>query len=145
MDTKDIMLKITGRQFEGDTPQEKMEFVTEGKMYEREGATYLVYDESEFSGFPGCKTSLKLKGNHVRMKRIGADLETGTVMEFESGKRFTSKYDTPFGIMDMEILTDRVDNNLRDDGTGNIDIDYHVSLEGTLEGRNELRIEVLPS
>ena len=145
MDTKDIMLKITGRQFEGDTPQEKMEFVTEGKMYEREGATYLVYDESEFSGFPGCKTSLKLKGNHVRMKRIGADLETGTVMEFESGKRFTSKYDTPFGIMDMEILTDRVDNNLKDDGTGNIDIDYHVSLEGALEGRNELRIEVLPS
>lgn len=145
MDTKDIMLKITGRQFEGDKPQEKMEFVTEGKMYEREGATYLVYDESEFSGFPGCKTSLKLKGNHVRMKRIGADLETGTVMEFESGKRFTSKYDTPFGIMDMEILTDRVDNNLKDDGTGNIDIDYHVSLEGALEGRNELRIEVLPS
>lgn len=142
MDTKDIMLKIVGRQFDGDTPQEKMEFVTEGKMYERGGATYLVYDESEFSGFPGCKTSLKLKGNHVRMKRIGDDLEAGTVMEFESGKRFTSKYETPFGIMDMEILTDRVDNNLSEDGTGNIDIDYHVSLEGTLEGRNELRIEV---
>ena len=142
MDTKDIMLKIVGRQYDGDEPQEKMEFVTEGKMYERGGATYLVYDESEFSGFPGCKTSLKLKGNHVRMKRIGDDLEAGTVMEFESGKRFTSKYETPFGIMDMEILTDRVDNNLSEDGTGNIDIDYHVSLEGTLEGRNELRIEV---
>lgn len=142
MDTKDIMLKIVGRQYDGDEPQEKMEFVTEGKMYERGGATYLVYDESEFSGFPGCKTSLKLKGNHVRMKRIGDDLGTGTVMEFESGKRFTSKYETPFGIMDMEILTDRVDNNLSEDGTGNIDIDYHVSLEGTLEGRNELRIEV---
>lgn len=142
---KDIMLKITGRQFEGDKPQDKMEFVTEGKMYERGGATYLVYEESEFSGFPGCKTSLKLKGNHVRMKRIGNDLETGTVMEFESGKRFTSKYDTPYGIMDMEILTDRVDNNLSENGTGNIDIDYHVSLDGALEGRNELKIEVSES
>ena len=139
---KDIMLKITGRQYEGDEPQEKMEFVTEGKLFERGGATYLVYDESEFSGFPGCKTSLKLKGNHVRMKRTGNDLETGTVMEFESGKRFTSKYETPYGIMDMEILTDRVDNNLSENGTGNVDIDYHVSLEGALEGRNELRIEV---
>ena len=142
MDMKDIMLKITGRQFEGDEPHDKMEFVTEGKMYERGGATYLVYDESEFSGFPGCKTSLKLNGNHVRMKRIGSDLETGTVMEFESGKRFTSKYDTPYGIMDMEILTDRLDNNLSEDGTGNIDIDYHVSLDGAFEGRNELKIEV---
>ena len=142
MDMKDIMLKITGRQYEGDEPQEKMEFVTEGKLFERGGATYLVYDESEFSGFPGCKTSLKLKGNHVRMKRTGNDLETGTFMEFESGKRFTSKYETPYGIMDMEILTDRVDNNLSENGTGNVDIDYHVSLEGALEGRNELRIEV---
>lgn len=145
MDMKDIMLKIVGRQFDGDKPQDRMEFVTEGKMYERGGATYLVYDESEFSGFPGCKTSLKLKGNRVRMKRIGGDLEGGTVMEFESGKRFTSKYDTPYGIMDMEILTDRVDNNLSEDGTGNIDIDYHVSLEGAMEGRNELRIEVSES
>ena len=64
-------------------------------------------------------------------------------MEFESGKRFTSKYETPYGIMDMEILTDRVDNNLNEQGTGNVDIDYHVSLEGAVEGRNELRIEVL--
>ena len=145
MDMKDIMLKITGRQYEGDKPQEKMEFVTEGKMYERGGATYLIYDESEFSGFPGCKTSLKLMGDHVRMKRTGDDLETGTVMEFESGKRFTSKYETPYGIMDMEILTDRVDNNLTENGTGNVDIDYHVSLDGALEGRNELRIEVSSS
>ena len=45
--------------------------------------------------------------------------------------------------MDMEILTDRVDNNLNEQGTGNVDIDYHVSLEGAIEGRNELRIEVL--
>jgi len=142
MDMKDIMLRIVGRQFEGDEPKDNMEFVTEGKMYERGGATYLVYDESEFSGFPGCKTSLKLKGEHVRMKRIGEEAGAGTVMEFESGKRFTGKYETPYGELDMEILTDKVDNNLDADGNGNVNIDYHVSLDGELEGRNELRIEV---
>lgn len=145
MDMKDIMLKITGRQYNGDKPLDKMEFVTEGKMYERNGATYLVYDESEFSGFPGCKTSLKLQGSRVRMKRIGEDLGDGTVMEFESGKRFRSSYETPYGEMDMEILTDRVENNIDENGNGNVDIDYHVSLEGELEGRNELRIEVSES
>lgn len=145
MDMKDIMLKITGRQYDGDKPLDKMEFVTEGKMFERGGATYLVYDESEFSGFPGCKTSLKLMGERVRMKRIGKDLADGTVMEFESGKRFTSTYETPYGEMDMEILTDRVLNNIDENGTGNIDIDYHVSLEGEVEGRNELSIEVTES
>ena len=139
---KDITLKITGRQYDGDKPLDKMEFVTDGKMYERDGATYLIYEESEFSGFPGCKTSLKLKGDRVRMKRIGDDLAGGTVMEFESGKRFTSVYETPFGEMDMEILTDRVLNNIDENGTGNVEVDYHVSLEGEVEGRNELRIEV---
>ena len=139
---KDIMLRITGRQYDGDKPLDKMEFVTEGKMYERNGATYLVYDESEFSGFPGCKTSLKLKGEHIRMKRIGEQLGDGTVMDFESGKRFTSTYETPYGNMDMEILTDRVLNNIDESGTGNVEVDYHVSLEGEVEGRNELRIEV---
>ena len=104
MDMKDIMLKITGRQYDGDKPLDKMEFVTEGKMYERNGATYLVYEESEFSGFPGCKTSLKLTGDRVRMKRIGENMADGTIMEFESGKRFTSTYETPYGEMDMEIL-----------------------------------------
>ena len=139
---KDIMLKITGRQYDGDKPQDKMEFVTEGKMYERNGATYLVYEESEFSGFPGCKTSLKLQDGRVRMKRMGKDLAGDTIMEFECGKRFTSTYETPYGEMDMEILTDRLENNIDENGNGNVDIDYHVSLEGELEGRNELRIEV---
>ena len=142
MATKDIMLKIIGRQYDGDKAEDQMEFVTEGKMYEKSGARYLIYEESDFSGFPGCKTSLKLKGDYVRMKRIGDDTGIDTVMEFQSGKRFTSKYDTPYGVMDMEILTDKVDNNLDADGNGNVNIDYHVSLDGELEGRNELRIEV---
>ncbi len=139
---KDIMLKITGRQFEGDKPEEKMEFVTEGKMYENDGETHLEYDESEFSGFPGCKTSLTLKGDYVKMKRVGEDLEDGTVMEFQSGKRFTSRYETPFGFMDMEILTDKVINRLDEKGNRHVNIDYHVSLDGEVEGRNELSIEV---
>ena len=70
---QDIMLTIIGRQFAGDEAEDRMEFVTEGKLYRRGEATYLVYDESEFSGFPGCKTSLRVKGDTMRMKRIGAD------------------------------------------------------------------------
>ena len=59
---KDIMLKITGKQFSGDISEDQMEFITEGKLYEKGDSTYLIYDESEFSGFPGCKTTLKRPG-----------------------------------------------------------------------------------
>ncbi|WP_303857825.1 DUF1934 domain-containing protein [Aminicella lysinilytica] len=136
------MLKIIGKQFAGDNPEEQMEFITEGKLFERNGSTYLIYDESDFSGFPGCKTSLKLKDDTVRMKRLGKDVGYGLEIEFKKGQRFFTKYETPYGVIDMEVLTNSVENNLSPEGRGNIDIDYHVSLGGMAEGRNELKIEV---
>ena len=62
---KDIMLKITGRQMADKDDEDLMEFITEGKLYERGGSRYLIYDESEFSGFPGCKTTLKSATRHA--------------------------------------------------------------------------------
>lgn len=140
---KDIMLKIIGKQFSGDEAEEQMEFVTEGKLYEKNGATYLIYEESEFSGFPGCKTSLKLKGDTIRLKRIGDGTEYGMEIEFKEGQRFSSKYDTPYGPIGMEILTDSVTNDLSPEGYGKIGVKYQVSLGGMAEGRNELNIEVI--
>lgn len=140
---KDIMLKIIGKQFSGDEAEEQMEFVTEGKLYEKNGATYLIYEESEFSGFPGCKTSLKLTGDTIRLKRIGDGTEYGMEIEFKEGQRFSSKYDTPYGPIGMEVLTDSVTNDLSPEGYGKIGVKYQVSLGGMAEGRNELNIEVI--
>lgn len=140
---KDIMLKIIGKQFAGGEAEEQMEFVTEGKLYERNGATYLIYDESEFSGFPGCKTSLKLKDDTIRLKRIGQGPEYGMEIEFKEGQRFSSQYETPYGPIGMEVLTDSVTNNLSPEGLGKIGVKYHVSLGGMAEGRNELNIEII--
>lgn len=140
---KDIMLKIIGKQFSGDEAEEQMEFVTEGKLYKKNGATYLIYEESEFSGFPGCKTSLKLKGDTIRLKRIGDGTEYGMEIEFKEGQRFSSKYDTPYGPIGMEVLTDSVTNDLSPEGYGKIGVKYQVSLGGMAEGRNELNIEVI--
>lgn len=140
---KDIMLKIIGKQFSGDEAEEQMEFVTEGKLYEKNGATYLIYEESEFSGFPGCKTRLKLTGDTIRLKRIGDGTEYGMEIEFKEGQRFSSKYDTPYGPIGMEVLTDSVTNDLSPEGYGKIGVKYQVSLGGMAEGRNELNIEVI--
>jgi uncharacterized beta-barrel protein YwiB (DUF1934 family) len=142
MDTRDITLKITGKQFDGDELQENMEFVTDGKLYNKNDATYLIYDESELSGVPGCKTSLKFKDDMVHMRRLGDKERKGMSMEFEQGKRYKSLYETPYGSIDMEILTNKVDNQLKPDGTGKVFIDYIVSLGGQQEGRNALTIEI---
>lgn len=141
---KDIMLKIVGRQIATDaTNEDEIEFVTEGKIFEKDQATYLVYEESEVSGMPGCKTSLKLKGDTIKMKRFGDAVALDTVIEFEKGRRYEGYYDTPYGAIEMEVLTNDLVNDLRPDGTGSIAIDYHVSLKGLSEGRSKLDIQII--
>ena len=140
---KKIMMKIVGRQAsDGDTDQ--MEFVTEGELAERNGALYLIYEESEISGMPGCKTRLKIKGDYISMKRLGTKtLPAGTEMEFEPGRVFTGPYDTPYGSFEMEVVTNSVENTLTAEGTGSVHIDYKMSLKGLVESHNTLSIELL--
>lgn len=139
---KEITLKITGKQASDDN-EDVVEFVTEGNMYQKNGSLYYIYDEGELSGFAGCKTSLKITGDTVKMKRIGKNIGVGTEMVFQKGKRFSSLYYTPYGEVEMEVLTRDIDNTLDEDGCGQVTIDYSVNLNNIAEGRNLLKIEVM--
>ena len=140
---KEIMVRIVGEQITKENGKDSMEFVTEAKLYEKGEALYLIYEESELSGIPGCKTRLKFKGNQVQMKRIGVDGRTGHEIRFEKGKRYSGFYETPFGAIEMEVLTNKLENTLSADGEGHIDIDYSISLKGLMEGRNKLNITLM--
>lgn len=139
---KDITLRIIGKQFFDDREEEQMEFVTEGKLYLRGGAAYVVYEESGIPGMPSGKTLLKVKDRTVKMKRTGSD--AGLELYFEQGKRFSSAYETPFGEMGLEVLTNLVENGLDcETGSGKISINYDISLEGMAEGKNQLTIDIM--
>ena len=140
---KDIMVRIKGHQASDETGEDSIEFVTEAKLYKRSGAMYLIYEESELSGIPGCKTRLKLKGDEVQMKRFGHGAGSGSEIKFEKGKRYTGYYETPFGPIEMEVLTNKLENTLSEQGDGHIDIDYSFSLKGLMEGRNKLNITLM--
>ena len=140
---RDITLKITGKQIYDTHEEDQMEFVTEGQLYQRNGAIYILYDESELSGLEGCKTTLKLAGDTLRMKRIGRG-GAGTEMYFEENKRFCSTYNTPYGPMELELLTRSVVNNFDMESlSGDIAVCYDVSLQGMAEGKNKLEINVM--
>ena len=139
---KKVMMKITGKQVDSENSEDKVEFMTEGSLYERNGSLYLLYEESEVSGMPGFKTRLKLTGDTVKMKRTGPGIP-GTEMEFRDGQKYESYYYTPYGPFEMELITERLENNLTADGTGNVLIVYSMSLKGLVESHNELSIELL--
>lgn len=118
-----------------------VEIITEGKLYRRNGKTYLLYDESPLSGLEGCMTTLILDDNRVKMKRTGDNRSTDEIV-FERGKRYFSEYETPMGMIPLEVLTNHVNNRLDENGYGDVDIDYHISLDGLMDGRNTIRISV---
>ena len=144
MATKDITIKIVGRRYAEGEVEDEMEFISDARMYERAGARYLLYDESEFSGFPGCKTRLKLTDGSIKMKRIGGEhSDFSTELVLEKGKRFFTIYETPYGSIDMEVLTTDVSMNLDSEGFGKVRLGYDVSFEGVEEGRNEIELEIM--
>lgn len=139
---KDITLKIVGKHIYENVEEDQLELVTEGKLYKKDGRIYLTYDESEFTGLEGCRTRLTLEEGAVRMTRSGSAVGIDTEICFEKGKRFSGFYDTPYGTVAMEVLTNDLKNNVTPEGNGVIDIDYSISLKGLVEGRSRLNIEV---
>jgi uncharacterized beta-barrel protein YwiB (DUF1934 family) len=144
---KDILLKIVGNQVdwsgERKADEDSVELVTEGRFYTKGDSLYLVYDESEFSGMENCTTSVKITGGRIKMNRYGEDVGIETAIEFEKGKRFNGYYDTPFGAVEMEILTNEINNQITETGEGRLDLDYYVSLKGLAESRSKLSIEIV--
>ena len=142
---KDIILRIIGNQLHGleGKSEDGMEFITEGRFIRKGDALYLIYEESELSGTLGYTTSLKVTGDKVRMKRYGDDNGLQTAIEFEKGRKFTGWYETPFGTVAIEVLTNDIDNRLEPDGAGTLGIDCSVSLKGVTESRNLLRFEIM--
>ena len=62
---RDITLKITGKQVYENHEEDQMEFVTEGQLYQRNGAIYMIYDESELSGMPYGPMDIEILTRYV--------------------------------------------------------------------------------
>ena len=146
---KDVVVKITGKTLSSipkppdDSVDEPIEFITEGKMMSRGNITQISYEETQLSGTEGCTTSITLTPNKMKMKRFGGDLPEETVMEFEKGKRYNGRYETPYGPIDMEILTSKVSDLMQiDDDSKKCSIEYAISLKGFLEARKAIDIEI---
>jgi len=144
---KDITLRIIGNRLTGVDSQpdeEPMEFLTKGRFVQKGDASYLIYDETDLSGQDGWTTSMKISGDKVRIKRYGDDSGIGSAIEFEQGKKWDGFFETPFGSIPLEVLTNVVDNRIDPEtATGSVELDCSVSLRGLSETRNLLRIEII--
>lgn len=129
---------ISIRSFSDLDKDEVIEVVTPGKFHLVESEFKAVYEESEISGMDGTTTTLVIKDDVLVLEREGS---TSTRMEFKKGEDVISLYNTPYGMMNINISTKELDIDMDEDG-GVIYTKYVLGLEGQPGITTELKVKI---
>ena len=133
---KKVILSIKGTQVNPMGEDNKIELITEGRLYKKDDVYYVEYEESTISGLEGTKTLLIVGDNRVFLERTGAH-ESRFV--FEKGRKYVSYYETPFGSLEMGVFPTRIDYDV-DETKGKVDLKYQLDISGKYAGLNELMV-----
>lgn len=129
---------ISVKSFSDLDPNDVIEVVTPGKFVINEDGFKAIYDESEISGMDGTTTTLNIKNDLMILERAGS---TTTNMEFKEGEVAVSLYNTPYGVLDLNVDTKKLKINVDENG-GEIYSKYILGLEGQEGITTELNIKI---
>jgi uncharacterized beta-barrel protein YwiB (DUF1934 family) len=136
----DVKMKVIGIQKTEDSKGEKIELITEGVFYKSNGKFCYEYEDTEITDEGGGKTKLILENDILTMEKSGS--LSASNMTFQKGKKHKSAYLTPYGQLNLEVLTTEFDTNVDENGKGKIDLEYTLNLSGGESTFNNLHIEI---
>ncbi len=134
------MIKITGTQTV-DGEQDVVEVTTEADIYKRNQNYYIMYQESELTGFDGCKTIIKYEptDSRVTLRRIGG---ADSNLVVEQHKRHQCNYDTGYGSLTIGVFGHGIKSTLHKP-KGNITFFYDIDIDASVTSTNSVNIQVL--
>ena len=127
--------------------EDSMEILTEGTMYSRNDATYITYEDADTEGSEDARTMFKLQDGTIRIRRYGRDEDDeGMDMTLQPGILNITRYQIPMmSPVNLEVYTNKLEDNLDEDGYGKVSVDYKIRFDRFFSRRNILEIEVKPS
>lgn len=132
---KEVLLSISGLHML-DEEDGDIEVVTAADYYERGGKHYVLYEEV-LEGIEGhISNTIKIGKDSLEVLKRGL---TNTRMIFEKGKKTVSRYDTPFGILNLGIFTKNV---IAEETEEKIEVCVEYLLEVNEEQLAECRIQM---
>lgn len=134
-----IMLKTL--QTSKDEEPSVIELCTKGRFAEKDGKFYVIYEESEMTGFEDTTTTIKVENERISMTRKGK--YSGKMIFVRGEKRICSMH-TPFGLLPVGVNPISMTNGLTADG-GELRIEYMVDFDNRDCFKNELRLTVTKS
>ena len=139
---KNVILFVRGEQQFDQGEPEVTELMTEGAMtLEEDGEITLTYQETELPGMEGTTTRFSIRDDTVVLARTGM---VNSQLVFQRGKRNSSLYETPWGMMQVDVFTTSLAHRL--DGRGGIlEIKFNISVDHQVAGENQFKIRVRES
>ncbi|MGN0983213.1 MAG: DUF1934 domain-containing protein [Gemmiger sp.] len=125
--------------------RETVELMTRGSLAHKSGAYYIVYRETEATGYDGCTTTVRVTDDArlVTMTRFG---KAPSQLVIEKGTRHLCHYETGFGALSLGVAADVIENGLGETG-GRLQFSY--TLDSGAENfisRNlvDIAVDLLP-
>ncbi|MGL5152574.1 MAG: DUF1934 domain-containing protein [Clostridium sp.] len=106
---------------EGD---DLIEITTPGIFRVLEDSFVVEYDETELSGMEGTHTIITINNGNVSLERTGNVI---TKMNFNIEEDHVSLYNTPYGILDIDISTKDLHIDIDENG-GELFINYDMCI-----------------
>ncbi|MBR3692780.1 MAG: DUF1934 domain-containing protein [Clostridia bacterium] len=134
----DVMISIRSVQDAGGEP-DVVEFVTDGRMYTRNGCYYISYKESELTGMAGTTTLLKLDETPaLTLTRTGT---VSSELVFRKNVRNFSAMRMAEGSLTIGVHTHDLQSDLRPEG-GSIHLGYTVEYDSEVAATHSLEVSV---
>lgn len=128
------MLKFQSENGYTQGTSDKVEFVTQGDLFEKNGKYYLKYTEMMNKDEEPFKTTMKIENNKVTILRYG---EVNTQMVLETGKKNVNYYETPYGALLVGVTADTMSLDIGEH-KGCIKLNYDVEINNELSSRNNI-------
>ena len=117
---------------------EVIEVVTPGEFFVTEDGYKAIYEETELSGMSGTTTTLTMLDDKLILEREGS---ISAKMDFKKGETSISLYNTPYGVLDLQIHTEELKVDINENG-GEITAKYSMELSGQPPIINSLSVNV---
>lgn len=129
---------ISLRSFNDLDTEDVIEVVTPGEFLVTDNGFKAIYEETELSGMSGTTTTLTMLDDMLVLEREG---NISAKMDFKKGETSVSLYNTPYGVLDLQIHTEDLDVNINENG-GDITAKYSMELAGQPPITTKLSVKV---
>lgn len=137
MEKQKVMIDVCNAQtMDGET--EKLEMRVVGTICKTDGGFLVEYTEYDDEGRPSEIAVRAIGDSFVSVARAG---DCNTEMRFETGKRHSTVYNTPYGALTMGIYTKRVENALTENG-GRLHFCYTTDFHAQVSAENRMTLQI---